>query len=107
MKTKTIHAVIVPFLLLVFLKPIATSFTLGSGNSGGVFAPSLFTGAMLGGSLGVLFSTLLPELSGPVGAYALVGMAAVFADEGKVIASVCHGPAALLDIKLNDDMMTE
>ncbi len=65
--------------LLVFLKPLATSFTLGSGNSGGVFAPSLFIGAMLGGAMGTLFSAWQPELAGPSGAYALVGMAAVFA----------------------------
>ncbi len=65
--------------LLVFLKPLATSFTLGSGNSGGVFAPSLFIGAMLGGAMGKLFSAWQPELAGPPGAYALVGMAAVFA----------------------------
>ena len=64
--------------LLVFLKPLATSFTLGSGNSGGVFAPSLFIGAMLGGAMGELFYAWMPELAGPPGAYALVGMAAVF-----------------------------
>jgi CIC family chloride channel protein len=70
-----------PFLLLfllVFLKPLATSFTLGSGNSGGVFAPSLFTGAMLGGSFGYLVMHLFPNLTIEIGAYALVGMAAVF-----------------------------
>jgi CIC family chloride channel protein len=65
--------------LLIFLKPLATSFTLGSGNSGGVFAPSLFIGAMLGGSMGKLFSAWVPDIAGPPGAYALVGMAAVFA----------------------------
>ncbi|HFQ89130.1 MAG TPA: CBS domain-containing protein [Desulfobulbus sp.] len=64
--------------LLVVLKPLATSFTLGSGNSGGVFAPSLFIGAVLGGAMGTLFSAWQPELAGPPGAYALVGMAAVF-----------------------------
>jgi CIC family chloride channel protein len=66
-------------LLLVFLKPLATSFTLGSGNSGGVFAPSLFIGAMLGGCLGILFEQYLPDITGSAGAYALVGMAALFA----------------------------
>ena len=71
----------VPFFLLfllIFLKPLATSFTLGSGNSGGVFAPSLFTGAMLGGSFGYLAMHLFPNLNIEIGAYALVGMAAVF-----------------------------
>jgi CIC family chloride channel protein len=70
-----------PFFLifiLIFLKPLATSFTLGSGNSGGVFAPSLFTGAMLGGSFGYLARHLFPGLTIDIGAYALVGMAAVF-----------------------------
>ena len=65
--------------ILIFLKPLATSFTLGSGNSGGVFAPSLFLGAMLGGAMGTLFAAWKPELAGSSGAYALVGMAAVFA----------------------------
>lgn len=65
--------------LLIFLKPLATSFTLGSGNSGGVFAPSLFIGAMLGGAVGQLFESWLPGIAGGSGAYALVGMAAVFA----------------------------
>ena len=65
--------------MLIVLKPLATSFTLGSGNSGGVFAPALFTGAMLGGAMGFLFAAWQPEIAGPAGAYALVGMAAVFA----------------------------
>jgi CIC family chloride channel protein len=65
--------------VLIFLKPLATSFTLGSGNSGGVFAPSLFTGAMLGGAFGYVAKALFPELGIEIGAYALVGMAAVFA----------------------------
>ncbi len=66
-------------LVLVFLKPLATSFTLGSGNSGGVFAPSLFLGAVFGGLMGTVFHGLQPDIAGPPGAYALVGMAAVFA----------------------------
>jgi len=64
--------------LLIFLKPLATSFTLGSGNSGGVFAPSLFIGAMLGGAMGHLFGHFFPSLAGHTGAFALVGMAAMF-----------------------------
>ncbi|MBC8318682.1 MAG: chloride channel protein [Desulfobulbaceae bacterium] len=66
-------------LMLVFLKPLATCFTLGSGNSGGVFAPSLFTGAMLGGAFGYAIQYLFPSLPIEIGAYALVGMASVFA----------------------------
>jgi CIC family chloride channel protein len=65
-------------IVLIFLKPLATSFTLGSGNSGGVFAPSLFTGAMLGGAMGHLFSYWFPSIGNNTGAFALVGMAALF-----------------------------
>ena len=64
---------------LIVLKLLATSLTLGSGGSGGVFAPSLFIGAMLGGALGHLFHALWPTATATTGAYALVGMAAVFA----------------------------
>jgi CIC family chloride channel protein len=64
---------------LMFLKMIATSMTLGSGGSGGIFAPSLFMGSMLGGALGTVFHRLFPAITAPYGAYALVGMAAVFA----------------------------
>ncbi|MBW1967756.1 MAG: chloride channel protein [Deltaproteobacteria bacterium] len=67
------------FVVLIFLKPLATSFTLGSGNSGGIFAPSLFTGAVLGGAYGYVAGMLFPNIAVEVGAYALVGMAAVFA----------------------------
>lgn len=66
-------------LALILLKPLATSFTLGSGNSGGVFAPSLFTGAALGGAFGQLIELLLPGMTAGPGAFAVVGMAAVFA----------------------------
>ncbi|RME90104.1 MAG: CBS domain-containing protein, partial [Anaerolineae bacterium] len=65
--------------LLIFLKPLATSFTLGSGNSGGVFAPSLFTGAALGGAFGQVVKVLFPGMTSGPGAFAVVGMAAVFA----------------------------
>ena len=64
---------------LMLLKVLATSFTLGSGGSGGIFAPSLFMGAMLGGAFGEVAHGLWPDVVAPSGAYALVGMAAVFA----------------------------
>ncbi len=64
---------------LIFLKIIATSLSLGSGSSGGVFAPALFIGAVLGGAVGNLFYQHMPFPVAPPGAYALVGMAAVFA----------------------------
>ncbi|MBN1437989.1 MAG: chloride channel protein [Anaerolineales bacterium] len=66
-------------LALALLKPLATSLTLGSGNSGGVFAPSLFTGAVLGGAFGLAVERLAPGATAGAGAFAVVGMAAVFA----------------------------
>jgi CIC family chloride channel protein len=65
--------------VLIFLKPLATSLTLGSGNSGGVFAPALFTGAALGGAFGRLVESIFPGATAGPGAFATVGMAAVFA----------------------------
>ena len=65
--------------LLLVAKLLATTFTLGSGNSGGVFAPGLFMGAMLGGIVGNAAHTLWPGVALNPGAYAIVGMAAVFA----------------------------
>ena len=64
-------------LFLVVLKIFATSVTIGSGGSGGIFAPSLFIGAMLGGGFGTVVNMILPGMTGSPGAYALVGMAAV------------------------------
>ncbi len=63
---------------LLFLKMLATVITLGSGGSGGIFAPSLFMGAMLGSAFGQLANQVFPELTASSGAYALVGMAAFF-----------------------------
>jgi len=65
-------------LLLFALKIVATAISLGSGASGGVFAPGLFVGAMLGGAFGVGVNALFPEMTAPSGAYALVGMAGLF-----------------------------
>ncbi len=70
---------IVTVLLLLVGKAIATSFTLGSGGSGGVFSPSLFIGAFLGSAYGSLVHELFPGVAEQQGAYAVVGMAAVFA----------------------------
>ena len=64
---------------LAGLKILATSVTIGSGGSGGVFAPSLFIGAMLGGAFGDVVNRFWPGVTAPSGAYAMVGMAAVFA----------------------------
>ncbi|MCA9739652.1 MAG: chloride channel protein, partial [Gemmatimonadetes bacterium] len=66
-------------LALVFLKILATSITLGAGGSGGVFAPALFIGAMGGGAFGRIANDVLQIPIAPAGAYALVGMGALFA----------------------------
>lgn len=64
--------------VLIAGKIVGTSLTLGSGGSGGVFAPSLFMGAMLGGVVGQAVNAWFPGTAGE-GAYVMVGMAAVFA----------------------------
>jgi CIC family chloride channel protein len=65
--------------VLLVAKMFATSLTIGIGGSGGVFAPSLFIGAMLGSAFGEVVHILAPGIAGPVGAYGLIGMGAVFA----------------------------
>lgn len=66
-------------LVLGAAKLVATVFSYSSGGAGGIFAPALFVGAMLGGAVGHLDVALLEHESGQVGAFALVGMGAVFA----------------------------
>jgi chloride channel protein, CIC family len=66
-------------LLLLAGKVLATSLTIGIGGSGGVFAPSLFVGAMLGEAFGLALHTADPALAPSPGAFALIGMGAVFA----------------------------
>jgi len=70
---------------LIFAKILATSFTIGSGGSGGIFAPSLFIGAMLGGAFGCMVHYLFPDITATSGAYSLVGM-------GALVAGATHGP---------------
>ena len=70
-------------LALFFVLMVANCATLGSGGSGGVFAPSLYMGAMLGGAFGSLANGAFPEWTAGSGAYAMVGMAAFFAAVAK------------------------
>ncbi len=72
--------------LLAFgvLKMISTSLSIGSGGSGGIFAPTLYIGAGLGGAFGYLMSWLVPSVVTQPEAYALVGMAAMFAGAAHV-----------------------
>ncbi len=66
-------------LVLIFVKILATSLTLASGGSGGIFAPSLYMGAMLGAAFGFLVDFLFPHITAEPGAYALVAMAGLIA----------------------------
>ncbi len=76
-------------LVLIVLKLLATSMTLGSGNSGGIFSPSLFMGAVAGGAYGILVNYLFPDVTATPGAYALVGMAGM-------VAATTHAPITAL-----------
>jgi CIC family chloride channel protein len=85
-------------LVLIFLKIAATSLTIGSGGSGGVFAPSLFIGAMMGGLYGHAVHLLFPSVTASSGAYSLVGM-------GALVAGTTHAPitSILILFELTDD----
>ncbi len=64
---------------LCVLKMVATTASFVSGTPGGLFAPTLFIGAMLGGAVCAIERQLAPGVTGPIGAYALVGMGTLFA----------------------------
>src|SRR5437879_3581149 len=66
-------------ILLLVLKFFAVAASYASGNAGGIFGPSLFLGAMLGGIVGNVANHFLPDYVGTPGAYALVGMGTAFA----------------------------
>jgi len=85
-------------LILVFVKVLATSVTLGSGGSGGIFAPSLFMGAMLGSVFGSLVHHLFPDITATPGAYALVAM-------GGLVAGTTRAPitAIIIVFELTND----
>lgn len=85
-------------LALVIIKLVATSISLGSGGSGGIFAPSLFLGAMLGSFYGGMIHQIFPEWTADSGAYALVAM-------GGVVGAATHGPIAaiLIIFELTND----
>lgn len=85
-------------LVIVVAKMLATSLSLGSGSSGGVFAPSLVMGSALGGAVGLFASNWLPFINfAPSGTYAVVGMAAV-------VAATAHAPltAMLIVFEMTD-----
>ncbi len=84
--------------LLALFKILATSITIGSGGSGGIFAPSLFMGAMAGGAFGAVAHHFFPSVAVSAGAYAVVGM-------GAVVAATTHGPlqAILIIFEMTSD----
>ena len=84
--------------LLVLCKILATSITIGSGGSGGIFAPSLFMGAMAGGFFGTGVHAIFPGMAASPGAYSIVGM-------GAVVSATTHGPlsAILILFELTGD----
>ena len=75
--------------LLILFKIIATSITIGSGGSGGIFAPSLFIGAMAGGFFGSFVHNVFPGVTAAPGAYSIVGM-------GAVVSGTTHGPLSAI-----------
>jgi len=85
-------------LVLVFAKILSTSLTLGSGGSGGIFAPSLFLGAMTGNVIGSFFHQAFPSSISSPGAFSLVGM-------GAVVAAATHAPitAIIIIFELTND----
>ncbi len=64
---------------LAIFKILATTISFASGTPGGMFAPTLFIGAMIGGAVGGVEHHFFPALTGPIGAYALIGMGTLFA----------------------------
>jgi chloride channel protein, CIC family len=84
--------------ILIFAKILATSITLGSGGSGGIFAPSLFMGAMLGNFFGTFVHGLFPEITSTPGAFALVAM-------GGLVAGTTRAPitAIIIVFELTSD----
>ena len=75
--------------LLTVCKILATSITIGSGGSGGIFAPSLFMGAMAGGFFGTAAHAVFPGVTASPGAYSIVGM-------GAVVSGTTHGPLSAI-----------
>lgn len=80
-------------LALMALKPLVTALCLGSGASGGLFTPTLSTGAVLGGAIGIAWSLAFP--GSPAGAYALVGAAAML---GAAMQAPLAGLALILEL---------
>ena len=98
--TATLHSHLGLGVMIAVLaaKLVGTSLTLGSGGSGGIFAPSLFMGAALGGIVGEILGRIAPFPMAPPGAYAVVGM-------GAMVAAATHAPitAILIIFEMTGD----
>lgn len=81
--TSPLFPPIVLLTALPFLKILATSFTIGSGGSGGVFAPGIVIGALVGLDIGLLFHHLFPSLASDVAPFVIVSMLALFGAAAK------------------------
>lgn len=83
------HGLVSVMMALVLMKILATAITLGSGGAGGVFAPALFIGAVIGGAFGGVAHELMPTLTANPGAYAAVGI-------GAFLAAATHAPVTAI-----------
>lgn len=92
------HYTLLALVLMVVFKIMATSTTIGAGGSGGVFAPSLFIGSMVGAAVGQVNEYLMPHSDVSPGAFALAGMGALFS-------ATSHAPitATLIVFELTGD----
>ncbi|MBE0644147.1 MAG: chloride channel protein [Bacteroidetes bacterium] len=97
---QSLHATLPIWLMLVvaFLKPWHTAITTGSGGTGGVFAPALKSGAMIGSVFGMIMMMLFPSVVQSPTAYALSGM-------GAILAGTMHAPLTgiLILIEISND----
>jgi CIC family chloride channel protein len=91
------QANVLVLIAIFLLKPVSVGLTLGSGGSGGVFAPALKAGAAFGGVVGFILHWLFPEETASSGAYALVGM-------GAMVAGTMHAPltAIIMVFEISD-----
>ncbi len=89
MLTSTEQFTLLTLFLFIVLKILATSFSIGSGGSGGVFGPAIFAGAAVGTFAGKLFHTIAPTYITQTGSFTIVGMAGFFA-------GIAHTPISTL-----------
>lgn len=91
-KFSSFYSPVLPLILLLlvlpFVKILTTSLSIGSGGSGGVFAPGLFIGAFVGADVGLAFHYLFPTVAPDIAPFVIIGMMSFFGAAGKVPLSV-------------------